>query len=230
MGEHADEFELELARTGEADDEVRRHVETCETCRERLDAHRDAVRGAVRSLESVDVPAAFDEAVVRMAREQGAAVRRRLHERRRSSTLRRVLPWAAAAGLAAVALAWLAIRQTAPQHAPRTTTGGTQVGGGVEHDTQGRAASPSTGHQPPLDRLGASPATSQRSADDINSDGRIDVLDAYLVALAADRGDDIAALDRNGDGLVDRRDAERIAMAAVTLRRGPDEETTDEHR
>ncbi|MBI5501474.1 MAG: hypothetical protein HY907_14610 [Deltaproteobacteria bacterium] len=245
MGEHADELELELARTGEGDDDVRRHVESCASCRTRLDTLRAAVRTGVRPLEPLEIPADLDDAMVRRAREQGTAVRRRLHERRRPSAIRRLIPWAAAAGLAAAALAWLAIREGSAVGGGRSA-----VGAGPLAPTDGQPAAvvgrdrPVHPGGPTADRRPACPEPAcrersravegptavPRSADDINADGRIDVLDAYLVALAADRGDDTAALDRNRDGLVDRRDAERIAMAAVALHRGPDVETTDGHR
>jgi len=193
MTEHPNELDLELLRTGEADDEVRAHVESCASCRERLEAARSLATRLARPLEKVEVPRALDEKLAKQAREQGAVVRRKLHERRRPVTLKRVLPWAAAACLVlglGVLLAVRTLRETAGVSAPEPV--------------------PST------------PAIVAAGPNDVNSDGKVDVVDAYLVALAVDRERTSAAMDRNGDGRVDHADAERLVLAAVAL--GPNEE------
>jgi predicted anti-sigma-YlaC factor YlaD len=188
MTEHPTELDLELLRTGEADDEVRTHVEGCAACRERLEAAKNLAANLVRPAEKIDVPAELDERLLREAREQGASVRRKLHDRRRPVTLLRVLPWAAAAclvlGLGAL-LAVRTLRQTA----------------GVAPSAPAPVA----------------PVVVAAGPNDLNSDGRVDVIDAYLVALAVDRERTSAAMDRNGDGKVDRADAERLVLAAVSL-------------
>jgi Dockerin type I domain len=57
--------------------------------------------------------------------------------------------------------------------------------------------------------------------EDINHDGRVDVLDAFAVARQLQHGavTDVR-LDVNGDGVVDERDAQVIVTEAVKLRNG----------
>lgn len=53
---------------------------------------------------------------------------------------------------------------------------------------------------------------------DVNGDGRVDVLDAFLVARAVDRHQPTQPTwDLTGDGVVDRADADRIAALAVQV-------------
>ena len=56
---------------------------------------------------------------------------------------------------------------------------------------------------------------------DLNGDGRVDILDALILAKQVDaqRASSDARLDLNHDGVVDRKDADAIAMAAVQLRK-----------
>ena len=55
--------------------------------------------------------------------------------------------------------------------------------------------------------------------EDFDGNGRVDVLDAYRLALALERHDRIAPqFDLDGNGLVDRRDADRIAARAVSIK------------
>ena len=57
--------------------------------------------------------------------------------------------------------------------------------------------------------------------DDINGDGRLDVLDAFALARSIENKQKLAAAwDLNRDGVVDRKDADAVAMAAVSLKRG----------
>jgi hypothetical protein len=193
MTEHPNELDLELLRTGEADDDVRAHVESCASCRERLDTSRSLAARLARPMEKVDVPRALDAMLAQEAREHGAVVRRKLHERRRPVTLKRVLPWAAAACLVLGLGALLAVRTL--------------------RQTAGVA---------PAASVPAAPVVAAAGPNDVNGDGRVDVIDAYLVALAVDRERTSVAMDRNGDGRVDRADAERLVLAAVAL--GPAED------
>ncbi len=56
---------------------------------------------------------------------------------------------------------------------------------------------------------------------DVNGDGRIDMLDAYLLARQMkDVGRLEARWDMNGDGAVDQRDVDAIAAIAVSLGKG----------
>ena len=56
--------------------------------------------------------------------------------------------------------------------------------------------------------------------EDLNSDGRVDVLDAfYLARQVAQSQPTKPQWDFNGDGNVDRADADAVALAAVSLNR-----------
>ena len=53
-------------------------------------------------------------------------------------------------------------------------------------------------------------------AADINRDGRVDILDAFIVARHISRGEALdPAWDINGDGVVDQKDVDLIAHLAV---------------
>jgi len=71
----------------------------------------------------------------------------------------------------------------------------------------------------------ASPAfkrgTAAFAADDVNRDGRVDILDAFALARELERGAKPSpAADLNHDGVVDRRDVDAIANKAVKLAKG----------
>jgi hypothetical protein len=75
-------------------------------------------------------------------------------------------------------------------------------------------------------RRGPVAAPAERLAlarEDLDGDGRVDILDAFSLARAIEsgnvrRGD----WDFNGDGLVDRRDVDAVARAAVKLNGEPE--------
>jgi hypothetical protein len=57
--------------------------------------------------------------------------------------------------------------------------------------------------------------------EDLNRDGRVDILDAFQLARQLQSGDrPVPGSDFNGDGLVDHRDADTIAAQAVKLEKG----------
>ena len=57
--------------------------------------------------------------------------------------------------------------------------------------------------------------------EDVNHDGRVDILDALQLAQQVRSGQKpVPALDLNGDGVVDQRDAEVITTYAVKLEKG----------
>jgi len=61
----------------------------------------------------------------------------------------------------------------------------------------------------------------QLAREDLNHDGRVDILDAFQLARETQSSaKPNAASDLNHDGLVDRRDAELIATHAVKLEKG----------
>jgi hypothetical protein len=56
-------------------------------------------------------------------------------------------------------------------------------------------------------------------AEDLNRDGKLDILDAYLVAKSLANSEPLAKeWDVNGDGVVDAKDVDAVALAAVKLR------------
>ena len=57
--------------------------------------------------------------------------------------------------------------------------------------------------------------------EDLNHDGRVDILDAFALARALKSGTALdQRLDINGDGVVDDRDVATIAAQAVTVEKG----------
>jgi hypothetical protein len=65
----------------------------------------------------------------------------------------------------------------------------------------------------------APPALAAR--EDVDGNGRVDILDAFLVARRIESGQPPPkAWDVNGDGVVDQADVDAIARAAVALKKG----------
>ena len=61
----------------------------------------------------------------------------------------------------------------------------------------------------------------QFAREDLNHDGRVDILDAFQLARELQAGRKPApGMDLNGDGVVDQRDVETIAVHAVSLKKG----------
>ncbi|HEX6812806.1 MAG TPA: dockerin type I domain-containing protein [Planctomycetota bacterium] len=66
--------------------------------------------------------------------------------------------------------------------------------------------------------LRQSATTTAIAREDFDRNGRVDVLDAYRLALALQRGQSVpATFDLDGDGRVDAHDADRIAARAVRI-------------
>lgn len=62
------------------------------------------------------------------------------------------------------------------------------------------------------------PATISLAAEDINGDGKVDILDAFALARSLQsRSGAAQTWDVNGDGVVDDRDVDLIAHAAVAV-------------
>jgi len=75
-------------------------------------------------------------------------------------------------------------------------------------------------HQAVVRHASAPPQQSAAATEDLNGDGRVDVLDAfYLARRLAQAQTTKAQWDFNHDGRVDRADADAIAMAVVSLSR-----------
>jgi hypothetical protein len=65
----------------------------------------------------------------------------------------------------------------------------------------------------------AGPPRREDYPEDFDRSGRVDVLDAYRLALALDRGERVpTTFDLDGNGAVDRGDVDRIAIRAVSIR------------
>ena len=65
-----------------------------------------------------------------------------------------------------------------------------------------------------------SPA-SVADARDVNTDGNVNILDAYLLARRVERAESLdRAMDFNADGTVDRTDADVLAAASVEMKGG----------
>jgi len=74
---------------------------------------------------------------------------------------------------------------------------------------------------PTLDTCEVPPETLLPGHKDIDSNGRVDILDAFALARTIETtGKQRREWDFNGDGVVDRQDADVIAMAAVSLKGG----------
>jgi len=68
-----------------------------------------------------------------------------------------------------------------------------------------------------------SPSASRNAfaPQDINHDGKVDILDAFALARQLEQGEKPNRQeDQNGDGVVDRRDVDAIAAQAVKLGKG----------
>jgi hypothetical protein len=63
-----------------------------------------------------------------------------------------------------------------------------------------------------------SPAPSIALRGDLNGDGRVDMVDAFLLAKQLQSGVKPAAADFYHDGVVDDRDVQLLAQAAVSLK------------
>jgi hypothetical protein len=170
MQEHPTQIELELARTGEAEEAVAEHLEGCAECRTRLSRVEALAAELDRPLEPLTIPAERERAVIELARKRADQIQKG-REGRARRPLRR-LAWAVPlAAAAAVALFFLV-----PGLRPAET---------------------------PV----ASEALVVAGPDDINRDGRVDILDALALARAIEA--DAAAGDSD--------DVERVAMTAVAI-------------
>ncbi len=53
--------------------------------------------------------------------------------------------------------------------------------------------------------------------NDLDGNGKIDILDAFQLARALERHDSTTTRDINGDGMIDQRDVDTLAQAAVSM-------------
>ena len=222
--EHLDLLRLDAVRAGEGTPEESAHAAHCPACRGELEALKRLAEGiAGLAPPAVEVPKGVDEAILagfRRSAAPGAKVIRFPAWR-----------WAAPAiGVAVAAgVAWLSLvpQRTAPQlpalaqHREEAPATGDFRSLGAESRVAGRLspAEPQAAEaKGKIAARGETAAIRHAAAADVNRDGRVDILDAYRLALliAEDRGD-AATWDENGDGTVDRKDVDALATLAVAL-------------
>lgn len=138
----------------------------------------------------VPVPPARDEAILRLAREHLAAFRCAAAEAKAAPIVPRSISW----------LHWLGLRlRTRRRMAAWSGALAALALGGL------------------LASLMLSPGA-REVAGDLNGDGRVDVLDALVLARRVERGESLqTAFDFNRDGVVDGGDARQLAAQAVAL-------------
>lgn len=169
---HPDEVELDLYRTGEADQTVADHVVGCDVCVDRVQAAHDLASLLRPELVEVEVPA-----------EQDLALRRMAHRAAARGGRRRIWLVSAMAVAAAAAIVFAVWRVGISDRAP-------------DRSAEVAAAGPR----------------------DLNSDGQVDILDAFALARALERGDETKPeWDINGDSVVDDGDVEAIASGVVAI-------------
>lgn len=70
-------------------------------------------------------------------------------------------------------------------------------------------------------RMASSPSAAVASAEDVNRDGKLDILDAYFMARkVADNQPLAKEWDFNNDGAIDNRDVDVVAFSAVKIKGG----------
>jgi anti-sigma-K factor RskA len=199
--DHADRpdlAELDAFRTGEARAEVRSHVEGCERCR-RVVRELGVLAGeinAVLHVPEIDVPADVDGRLRAMARARAAVVRSaaRSADGKRTRS-RRAIYFSWPGWVAAAATVLIAV--------------------GVATSVRRREA-PGV-----ASRLADADAIDTAVTMDIDRDGTIDIVDAYLMSRTlGSRAQAPRSWDFDRDGAVGEADVKAVAMQAVALADG----------
>ncbi len=60
-------------------------------------------------------------------------------------------------------------------------------------------------------------ASANSLKEDVDGNGRVDILDAFAVARQLQRGNSVVAVDLNGDGRTTQADVDALAQRAVML-------------
>ena len=187
-GSHPDLLRIDAVRAGEGASEDRSHVEVCVACRETLEQMR-RTEETLKELQSTppEIPVAVNRALLDAFR-------------RHQQPSAQVIPfpawrrWTVPAATAAAAV--LVVAMLLP-----STKFSEQV---AQRKVETEA--PTT--------IAAEPAA---PSWDVNGDGRLDILDAYRLALDLEQGQSVARWDADGDGEVGRPDVDTLARRAVSL-------------
>lgn len=193
---HLDLLALDALRAGEGSGEDRAHVAACGACRDALETLR-SLQGAIAGEAAAErarlgpVPREIEATVL-------AAFRREAARAARRRAIPRAVPLAAAAALLLAALAGLFVAMREP--------------------ARDRARLASRGEPSELGRR--PPGTRRGERWDVDGDGRVNIADAYLLAVRVRRGGEIELRwDGNGDGVVDEADVDLVARESVSLAR-----------
>lgn len=221
-GFHPSLSELEALRSREGEKIHSTHIESCVDCQERLNRLEALARelSQTRQHAAAPIPRKVDRKVSRMIRERAQEIRRRERDAARENRLAWLFPKLAWAGGTAVAalLTFLLVTKGIDETTLRRTPT-TRMPGMALKNAPGRH-----GNNPGLNRrisiLKSDPARLKRRVlkGDLDGDGRVDIVDAYLMARRLGRGQGAPkGWDQNRDGRVDRRDVEAVALSAVAL-------------
>ncbi len=175
--EHPDWVDLDMVRTGEADDDVRRHVAGCAECAQRLEFLEGTGTALAVGKEEPSIRPQTDAAVMQMIDSRVDRIRRPVLQ------LRSVI-WAAAAIIVVGLAVWFAA-------------------------------------VPPWGGTRDAVVVNEGPREDVNGDGAVDILDAFLVAERLQAGPRAPLKwDMNSDGRVDQADVDWLAAKAVSLEEG----------
>jgi hypothetical protein len=157
------------------------------------------------SKESLFVPPTVDEALMKAARQH-------LGQREKKGMgWFRLLPWSVAtAGLAAAIFFAYPDAKERPSRSSHQGAGQSTISRSTK-SVQGESEPGESGVQWQSHGLA-------EVREDLNSDGKVDILDAFMLAKKLQRAPaSDSRFDVNGDGVIDRRDVETIAAHAVSL-------------
>jgi len=223
---HPDLAEIEAVRTGEAAPGVAEHVRACYECRAALD-ELGGIAGSVKAAaaaQRIEFPAGVDEAV-------SAAIDQRVRAITSGRLRLRVIRWAAPLAAAATVLLAVGLWTASTSHRKAPAGDGSrsrQARREVALLTEGAADAPHAASTPATAAAGfeaeqKKPSDAKRlsPATDIDGNGSIDIVDAYLIARAVRGGGRLERRwDINRDGKVDGRDVDAVARRAVSVGRG----------
>lgn len=208
---------IEALRTGEGDAADAAHLEKCDRCREtakELERLSAILRKARREIEPP--PLEKEMAIFEAFRDEHAAP-----AGGKGGRQERRYRWMGPA--AAVAAAMIIALSLSTWWKDSAGEGGVVVAAREEPPRSGaerpaEASRTVNAKREASSDVSARPSSYARVAGDVTGDGRIDILDAFRLALAMKGGGKTdPAWDADGDGRVDTADVERLARLAVNL-------------